>query len=101
MYSGTQKCLSCPPGLAPITFSPRAAERLANCSTPVQSWYLDLSMIRSYWGAARAYHHTAPVNMTYALREALAMVLEEVQRDGKKGWLASYEFVLKPGGAKK
>ena len=76
-YSGTQKCLSCPPGLAPISFSARAAERLAARTTPVQSWYLDLSMISSYWGSERAYHHTAPINMLYGLHEALRLVLEE------------------------
>ena len=76
-YSGSQKCLSCPPGLAPVTFSARAIERMERRKTKVQSWYLDVSMIRSYWGGERAYHHTAPVNMTYALREALRMVHEE------------------------
>ena len=76
-FSGTQKCLSCPPGLSPVTFSSRALARMDARKTKVQSWYLDLSMIRNYWGADRLYHHTAPINMTYALREALAMVLEE------------------------
>ncbi len=76
-YSGTQKCLSCPPGLAPVSFGPRALAKLDSRKTKVQSWYLDLSMIRNYWGAERVYHHTAPINMTYALREACAMVLEE------------------------
>jgi alanine-glyoxylate transaminase/serine-glyoxylate transaminase/serine-pyruvate transaminase len=76
-YSGTQKCLSCPPGLSPVTFSPRAVERLAARKTKVQSWYLDLSMIRNYWGQERAYHHTAPINMLYGLHEALTIALEE------------------------
>lgn len=76
-YSGTQKCLSCPPGLSPVTFSPRALERMDARKNKVQSWYLDMTMIRSYWGADRVYHHTAPINMTYALREACAVVLEE------------------------
>jgi alanine-glyoxylate transaminase/serine-glyoxylate transaminase/serine-pyruvate transaminase len=76
-YSGTQKCLSCPPGLSPVTFSPRALERIDARRTKVQSWYLDVTMLRSYWGQERVYHHTAPINMTYALREALAIVLEE------------------------
>jgi len=76
-YSGTQKCLSCPPGLAPIAFSERASEVLAARSRKVSSWYLDLSMIASYWGAERAYHHTAPINMLYGLHEALRLVLEE------------------------
>ncbi|MFT5285224.1 MAG: alanine-glyoxylate transaminase/serine-glyoxylate transaminase/serine-pyruvate transaminase [Planctomycetota bacterium] len=76
-YSGTQKCLSCPPGLSPISFSSRAAERLNSRTSKVQSWYLDLSMIANYWGAERAYHHTAPINMLYALHEALRLALEE------------------------
>jgi alanine-glyoxylate transaminase/serine-glyoxylate transaminase/serine-pyruvate transaminase len=76
-YSGTQKCLSCPPGLSPVTFSPRALAKLDARKTKVQSWYLDISMLRNYWGSERVYHHTAPINMTYALREALAIVLEE------------------------
>lgn len=76
-YSGSQKCLSCPPGLAPVTLSPRAVERLLGRRTKVQSWYLDLGMIRQYWGEQRFYHHTAPVNMLYALNDALAAVLEE------------------------
>jgi len=76
-YSGTQKCLSCPPGLSPVTFSARAMERLTGRKQKVQSWYLDLSMIRNYWGQERAYHHTAPINMLYGLHEALKIVLEE------------------------
>lgn len=77
VYSGTQKCLSCPPGLAPVTFSPRALAALDARKTKVASWYLDMSMVRNYWGQQRAYHHTAPINMNYALREALRMALEE------------------------
>ncbi len=76
-YSGTQKCLGCPPGLAPVSFSPRALEVIDARKTKVTSWYLDVTMLRNYWGSDRVYHHTAPVNMTYALREALQMVLEE------------------------
>jgi alanine-glyoxylate transaminase/serine-glyoxylate transaminase/serine-pyruvate transaminase len=76
-YSGTQKCLSCPPGLAPVTFSPAAVEAMDRRKTKVRSWYLDMSLIRNYWGADRAYHHTAPINMTYALREALLVLAEE------------------------
>jgi alanine-glyoxylate transaminase/serine-glyoxylate transaminase/serine-pyruvate transaminase len=76
-YSGTQKCLSAPPGLSPVTMSDRALERLDRRTRPVQSWYLDLTLIRKYWGAERAYHHTAPINMVYALAEALAIVEEE------------------------
>ncbi|PCH78685.1 MAG: alanine--glyoxylate aminotransferase [Planctomycetota bacterium] len=77
VYSGTQKCLSCPPGLSPITLGPRAVERLENRKTPVPSWYFDLSLIRKYWGEERAYHHTAPINMIYGLHEALRLVLDE------------------------
>ena len=76
-YSGTQKCLSCPPGLSPVTLSPRAVERLERRKQKVQSWYLDLTMVRQYWGTERFYHHTAPINMLFALHEALAIVLEE------------------------
>lgn len=76
-YSGTQKCLSCPPGLAPVTFSARAVEAIEKRKTKVQSWYLDMSMVRNYWGQSRAYHHTAPINMNYGLHEALRLVLEE------------------------
>jgi len=76
-YSGTQKCLSAPPGLAPVSLSARAGERLSARTAPVQSWYLDLSLIRNYWGGPRAYHHTAPVNQIYALHEALRLALEE------------------------
>lgn len=76
-YSGTQKCLSCPPGLAPISLSARAQEVLATRRTPVQSWYLDLSLIGKYWGAERAYHHTAPINQLYALHEALRQAVQE------------------------
>ncbi len=76
-YSGTQKCLSCPPGLAPLTFSPAAVARLEARRHPVVSWYLDLGMVRDYWGNERKYHHTAPVNMIWALREALRLIAEE------------------------
>jgi len=77
VYSGTQKCLSSPPGLSPVSFSPAALEAMDRRSSPVQSWYLDLSLLRQYWGEERVYHHTAPVNMTYALRESLLEVFEE------------------------
>lgn len=77
IYSGTQKCLSCPPGLAPVSFSARALEVISTRKTKVASWYLDMNMVKNYWGQDRAYHHTAPINMNYALREALAIVLAE------------------------
>ena len=76
-YSGTQKCLSCPPGLAPVTFSPRAQEAINSRQQKVQSWYLDTTMLSSYWGSDRAYHHTAPINANYGLHEALRLLLEE------------------------
>lgn len=77
LYSGTQKCLSCPPGLSPVSLSARAAEALGARKTPVQSWYLDLTLIARYWGGERLYHHTAPINMLYGIHEALRLVLEE------------------------
>jgi alanine-glyoxylate transaminase/serine-glyoxylate transaminase/serine-pyruvate transaminase len=76
-YSGTQKCLSVPPGLAPITLSERALDRIRGRKEKVHSWYLDLSLIGSYWGGERAYHHTAPVNALYGLHEGLRIILEE------------------------
>lgn len=77
VYSGTQKCLSCPPGLAPVSFSDLAVEKILARKQKVRSWYLDVSLLASYWGSERVYHHTAPINMTYALHEALRLVLEE------------------------
>jgi len=77
-YSGTQKCLSCPPGLAPLSLSEAAAAKLTGRKTKVPNWYLDLTMIANYWeGKTRAYHHTAPINMLYGLYQALGMILEE------------------------
>ena len=76
-YSGTQKCISCPPGLSPVTFGPAAINALESRKSPIVSWYLDMSMVRSYWGSERKYHHTAPINMIYALREALRIIAEE------------------------
>jgi alanine-glyoxylate transaminase/serine-glyoxylate transaminase/serine-pyruvate transaminase len=78
LYSGTQKCLSCPPGLAPVTFSERAVEKTMQRKTKVPNWYLDLSMIVNYWeGEKRAYHHTAPINMLYGLYQALGLIMDE------------------------
>ncbi|MEE8342483.1 MAG: alanine--glyoxylate aminotransferase family protein, partial [Gammaproteobacteria bacterium] len=79
VYSGTQKCLSCVPGLSPITFSERAMEVVKNRNTKVQSWFLDLNLVIGYWGGGgkRAYHHTAPINTLYALHEALVILQEE------------------------
>lgn len=79
VYSGTQKCLSAPPGLSPVSFSERAAEVIRGRRSKVQSWFLDLSLVMGYWGsgAKRAYHHTAPINNLYGLHEALVMLQEE------------------------
>jgi alanine-glyoxylate transaminase/serine-glyoxylate transaminase/serine-pyruvate transaminase len=77
VYSGTQKCLSCPPGLAPVSLSTRALEVASKRRRKVQSWYLDVNLLSSYWGQERVYHHTAPISMNYALHEALRLVLEE------------------------
>jgi len=76
-YSGTQKCLSCPPGLSPVTFGERALEVVRNRKTKVQSWYLDMTMVEKYWGPERTYHHTAPVNMVFGLHEGLRIIREE------------------------
>jgi alanine-glyoxylate transaminase/serine-glyoxylate transaminase/serine-pyruvate transaminase len=76
-FSATQKSMSAPPGLAPVTVSPRAREVLRNRKTPVGNWYFDLSLLEKYWGDERTYHHTAPINMNYALRESLRLVQEE------------------------
>ena len=76
-YSGTQKCLACPPGLSPIALGPRALARLEKRTRPVQSWYIDFSLIGRYLGASRVYHHTAPISMIYALHAAVERALEE------------------------
>lgn len=77
VYSGTQKCLSCPPGLSPVSLNARALEAARTRRLKVQSWYLDVNLLASYWGEARVYHHTAPISMNYALHAALRLVLEE------------------------
>lgn len=79
VYSGTQKCLSAPPGLAPITFSPKAVAAIEARKTPVQSWFLDLNLVLGYWkgDGARSYHHTAPVNAIYGLHKAMEILLDE------------------------
>jgi len=79
IYSGTQKCLSCVPGLSPVSFNERAQEKIRDRKTKVQSWFMDLNLVMGYWGsgATRSYHHTAPVNALYALHEALLMLKEE------------------------
>jgi len=78
VYSGTQKCLSCAPGLSPIALNQRAADRVRTRETPVQSWFMDLNLVLGYWGGGkRAYHHTAPINALYGLHEALLILREE------------------------
>jgi alanine-glyoxylate transaminase/serine-glyoxylate transaminase/serine-pyruvate transaminase len=76
-YSGTQKCIGAPPGLSPITFNERALDRIRARRSKVQSWYLDITMVERYWGDDRTYHHTAPISMNYALREALRLIHKE------------------------
>lgn len=77
VYSATQKCLSCPPGLSPVSLSPAAMKVATQRKTKAQSWYLDVNLLANYWGQERAYHHTAPISMNYALYEALRVVLNE------------------------
>lgn len=77
VYSATQKCISCPPGLGPITFGPRADEILRTRHNPVSNWYLDITLLRKYWSEERVYHHTAPINLNYGLHEALQLVVQE------------------------
>ncbi len=76
-YSCSQKCLSCPPGISPFTMGPRAVEKLNNRKSKVPNWYLDMALVSKYWGNDRTYHHTAPISMTYAIREALRLIAEE------------------------
>jgi alanine-glyoxylate transaminase/serine-glyoxylate transaminase/serine-pyruvate transaminase len=109
VYSGSQKCISAPPGLSPVSFSPAALEVMDSRKTKVQSWYLDMSMIRNYWaGAKRAYHHTGPISMIYSIHEALRIVFEEglekrferhlrnhqILRDGLEAM--GFEFIVAP-----
>lgn len=109
VYSGTQKCISAPPGLSPVSFSQRSLDIMDSRKTKVQSWYLDISMIRKYWtGAKRAYHHTGPISMVYSIHEALRIVHEEglkarfdrhqknheILREGLES--VGFEFVVAP-----
>ena len=109
VYSGTQKCLSAPPGLSPVSFSKRAVKVLESRKTPVQSWFLDLNLVKNYWaGAKRAYHHTAPVSSVYAMHEALSLVLEEgLENRWQRHWTVhnylkkhlqnlGFRFIVKP-----
>jgi alanine-glyoxylate transaminase/serine-glyoxylate transaminase/serine-pyruvate transaminase len=92
-YSGSQKCLSAPPGLAPITINQRAWEVVESRQTPVANWYLDLKGIWRYWGVSPAYHHTGPANMIFALREALRLVAEEGLENRMKRHRANAELL--------
>jgi len=98
VYSGTQKCLSCTPGISPVSFSERALDKIKNRNTRVQSWFLDLNLVMGYWGSGqkRAYHHTAPVNALYGLHEALVMLKNEGLENAWKRHADNHE-VLKAG----
>ena len=93
IYSGSQKCLSCTPGLSPVSFSEQAVKRIKNRKAKVQSWFLDLNLVMSYWGGGtkRAYHHTAPINALYGLHEALVMLQEEGLENS---WKRHYDLHL-------
>ena len=95
VYSGTQKCLSCPPGLSPVSLSARALEVATKRSRKVQSWYLDVNLLASYWGQERVYHHTAPISMNYALHEALRLVLVEGLENRWKRHQQNHELLKK------
>jgi len=95
LYSGTQKCLSCPPGLAPLSFSEKAMAKLNGRKTKVPNWYLDISLIANYWSQNRVYHHTAPVNMVYALYQALLLILEEGQEKVFKRHQDNHQLLVK------
>ena len=92
-YSGTQKCLSCPPGISPFTVNERAIEVMKGRKTKIPSWYFDLTMIEKYWGSERVYHHTAPISMIYALREALRLIIEEGLEARFKRHFENYKFL--------
>jgi alanine-glyoxylate transaminase / serine-glyoxylate transaminase / serine-pyruvate transaminase len=94
LYSGTQKCLSCPPGLAPFSFSEKAITKLKARKTKVPNWYLDITMIANYWGTNRVYHHTAPVNMIYGLYEALYVIFEEKLENVFKRHMESHRALV-------
>ncbi len=87
-YSGTQKCLSCPPGLSPVSFSQAARDKLERRRSKVRSWYLDLTLIGRYWGTDRTYHHTAPISMNYGLHAALS----EIEREGLEARFRRHEL---------
>src|SRR5688572_25897963 len=95
VYSGTQKCLSAPPGLAPVSLSPRALEVATKRTKKVQSWYLDVNLLASYWGQERVYHHTAPITMNYAIHEALRLVLVEGLENRWRRHKENHELLVK------
>tara|TARA_Y100000814_G_scaffold290563_1_gene265314 strand:+ start:71 stop:1186 length:1116 start_codon:yes stop_codon:yes gene_type:complete len=96
LYSGTQKCLSCPPGLSPVSFSDRAINKLMDRKTKVPNWYLDLSMIANYWsGKERVYHHTAPINMVYALYQSLYNIIDEGAENVYQKHLNAHSHLVK------
>ena len=96
LYSGTQKCLSCPPGLSPISFSKTAINKLTNRKTKVPNWYLDLSMLINYWsGNKRVYHHTAPINMLYGLYQSCYNILEEGLENVINRHLTMHQILVK------
>jgi alanine-glyoxylate transaminase/serine-glyoxylate transaminase/serine-pyruvate transaminase len=95
LYSGTQKCLSCPPGLSPVTFSARAVDKIMSRKSKVPNWYLDLTMIVNYWeGESRAYHHTAPVNMLYGLYQAAKLIVDEGLDNVFQRHIAAHEALV-------
>jgi alanine-glyoxylate transaminase/serine-glyoxylate transaminase/serine-pyruvate transaminase len=98
IYSGSQKCLSCTPGLSPVSFGARAVEKIQGRKTKCQSWFLDLSLVMAYWGGGtkRAYHHTAPINALYGLHEALVILQEEgIENSWQRHW--NMHLALKAG----
>lgn len=94
IYSGTQKCLSCPPGLAPLSFSEKALAKLNGRKSKVPNWYLDLSLIANYWGQNRVYHHTAPINMIYGLYQALYQILQEGEENVFKRHRENHQLLV-------
>ena len=96
-YSGTQKCISCPPGLSPVTFNQKAIDKIKNRRTSVQSWFMDINLVLGYWGqgAKRTYHHTAPINSLYGLHEALLLLKEEGLENAWKRHQQNSELLCK------
>lgn len=97
VYSGTQKCISCPPGLSPVSFNEKAIHFIKNRKTKIQSWFMDINLILNYWsgGSKRSYHHTAPVNSLYGLHEALILLKEEgLENSWKRHAANSEKFIL-------